>query len=183
MKLESIEHGKMKLESKSDVYRYSNKKYILKPETIADHVWYMHEIAFRLRRHLEFDLKEVIYKIAIHDWEESVTLDLPRDFKHYSPEYKSLTDQIAFELLERKGIMTEDIIEDAKNAKSHDTIEGAIVHFIDVYQAYLKLSDEVDLGNGFITKELDTECQPYLQEVVETISEKYPELDILYNLI
>lgn len=175
--------SRMKLESKSDVYRYSNKKYLFKKESIADHVWYMQEIAFRLHKIIDFDLKEVVFRIMVHDWEESVTLDLPRDFKHYNKEYKCLTDRIAFELLEKKGIMTPDIIECAKDAKSHDTIEGALVHFIDVYQAYLKLHDEVTLGNKFLERELEEECTPYLMEVIDIISKEYPSLEVLGTIL
>lgn len=174
----------MELKSKADVIRYGNKRYMIKPETLSDHVWYMMEIAFRLSREIEFDLKEVLYRIMIHDIEESVTLDIPRDVKHSSKLYKEMTDDIAFKLLQREGIVTAQIIEDSKSAKSHDTIEGCIVHFCDVYQAYLKLSDEVYLLNNLsLKKELETECTPYLLEVIEQIGLKYPECKCLSEFV
>jgi 5'-deoxynucleotidase YfbR-like HD superfamily hydrolase len=174
----------MELKSKADVIRYGNKRYMMKPETLAEHVWYMMEIAIRLSEHIEFDLKDVMYRIMIHDIEESVTLDIPRDVKHSSQLYKDMTDDIAFRLLRREGIVTEGIIEDSKSAKSHDTIEGCIVHFCDVYQAYLKLSDEVYLlGNQSLKKELESECKPYLQSVIEEVITIYPECQYLTELI
>lgn len=175
---------RMELKSKSDVNRYGNKRYMVKQETLSDHVWYMMEIAFRLSNHIEFDIKEVIYRIMIHDIEESVTLDIPRDVKHSSALYKQMTDDIAFKLLAREGIVTDKIIQDSIEAKSHDTIEGAIVHFCDVYQAYLKLSDEVYLlGNRSLLKELDTECKPYLLEVIEKVSSIYPNCKCLKDFV
>lgn len=175
---------KMNLKTKADIQRYSNKRYIIKPESVADHLWYMTEIALRLNQKINFNIKEVIYRIMIHDMEEFVTLDIPRDVKHSSREYKEMTDDVAFKILRKENICTPSVLTDAITAKCHDSIEGALVHFIDAYQAYLKLYDEVYvLGNKSLEGELNNECVPYLQEVVEEVSKDFPELEYLSTLI
>lgn len=176
--------SKLTLRTRADSPRFTNKRYMIKTETLADHLFYMMEIALQLTKYIEFDLKEVSYRIMMHDLEEGVTLDIPRDIKHSSAEFKSMTDEIGWKILLNSGIINEDHLEDIKSAKSHDTLEGALTHFIDVYQAYLKLWDEVYvLNNLSVADDLNNDCLPYLMEVIDKISTEYPQCKVLQTLL
>lgn len=166
------------------VYRYSGEV-VLKKESLYDHIGKMMAMAFLIDSNVtfEFDIKELIYRISIHDLEESVSQDIIRRIKHYDKVIKDKIDDISYDLL-AKELVKKCRITEAKEAKSHQSIEGCLVHFLDVYQAFQYLYGEVVLlHNENLRDTLLNDCIPYLQSVIELICERYPELEELYQFL
>lgn len=152
-------------------------------ESLYDHLGKMSGMAILLHEHIDFDLKEVLYRIQLHDLEEMVTQDVSRKLKHYNKDIKRAIDEASFAIL-RKEIHNEELIKQIQSAKSHDTIEGCIVHLLDVYQAYQHLRFEVKmLGNKSLDDTLVNDCTPYLQETYAEICECFPVFKSISKLI
>lgn len=156
------------------VPRYSGER-VQDTEYLNDHIWKMTAMALLLHDKIQFDLKELIYRIQVHDLEECVTQDVVRKVKHHDKDIKDRIDSIAYEELSK--YVSNDILQDAQTAKDHSTIEGCLVHFLDVYQAYQYLASEVLMKhNEYLAETLQKDCIPYLLETYDTISELFPEL-------
>lgn len=142
------------------VNRYSGIE-LLKPESVSDHIWGMITLALthinkinqdRIKLSLPtVDLKELIYKISIHDLDEAFSLDIPRPFKYYNNEIHEVIDRTANQILKDK--IGKELYTDVQTAKD-SSIEGSYVRYFDIIQAGLKMADEIKLGNSFMHEEL-----------------------------
>jgi 5'-deoxynucleotidase YfbR-like HD superfamily hydrolase len=128
-------------------------------ESVSDHVWGMIAIAIewvpKLNKEEEcnFNLKDVIYSIAIHDLDESLYCDIPRTFKHKTPELRKLINDTATRMLKDSGLDPK-IYEDIQELSKHDTVYSIFIKILDVIQAGLKMVSEVELGNSYFKDEL-----------------------------
>lgn len=152
-------------------------------ESLYDHLGKMSGMAILLNEIIDFDIKEVLYRIQIHDLEETVTQDVSRKLKHFNPEIKQAIDAASYAILKRE-LPNESLLKAIQEAKDHSTIEGCIVHFLDVYQAYQHLRFEVEkLGNHSLDDTLINDCTPYLQQTYVDIVKAYPQLSVLKDYI
>lgn len=152
-----------------NVYRFSNTK-LVEHESTAYHTVQMQLIALYLyNKYPTFNIKDVIYRILMHDLDESVLCDIPRDVKYYNTTIYNEINSIANTKLVESGILGS-IIHDINNAKenkvcnpNHGKIndsgcyEGSLVGIIDILQCAIKLATELKLQltsviyNRFVT--------------------------------
>lgn len=140
----------------STVIRYSGFK-LLQPETVETHTMDMSVIALKMLDHLEsmgvhsVDRENLIYRIVIHDLEESCSCDVPRNLKYHSKEVHAAIEKATKEMM--KPHVSNRLFNDMCNAKDLATLEGRLVKFLDIFQCNLILDREV---NGYGNKVLCT---------------------------
>lgn len=131
-----------------NIYRYSNCKFI-NPESTAEHTILMQLLGFEIynkllnENHVEFDIRELLYRVFLHDLDETVMCDIPRDIKYFSEESHKLINDIASVKLRESGINS-DVITQIEDAK-HNCIEGELAAYLDVLQAVIKIREEYNL--------------------------------------
>lgn len=141
------------------VTRYSGVN-LIKSESVSDHVWGMCALALELVPQLndnldedsKIDLKDVIYRIVVHDIDESVTCDIPRPFKYATKELRVEIEKASILLMTK--YLNSSIVTSSLEAKDGDTIEAFLVRVFDLMQAGMKMRQEVELGNQFIKSEV-----------------------------
>lgn len=136
---------------------------VLVPESDSDHVWGMNALAIEFVSGLPEELrttalKELIYRIALHDLGETFYVDIPRNFKYSSNELAELIHKTEEKLV--RDNLPEDIANDVQNSKSKDLSDpyGFIVSVLDMLQAGMKMKEELQLGNLHFTKEILNPC-------------------------
>lgn len=144
------------------VHRYSGNL-LVKSESVSDHVWGMISLALEYVPKLNdncviFNIKDVIFGIAVHDIDEALTGDIPRPFKYHN-EYildaiKNTSDRI---LLDTVG---DRMYSEIKSICDKNTTIGTLIKIFDVAQAGYKMISEIQLGNKYFIDELENvyEC-------------------------
>lgn len=133
--------------------------YMHRRETVADHNWDLIALAlvvvpeWNIGLEKKIDLKEVIYRITVHDLDESGSIDIPRPFKYFNMDLKQKLDEVSIEVLRSKKV-SEDIIKDIRSAKDFSTLEGFVTKILDIIQPGLVMIDEISIGNTKMKKEL-----------------------------
>jgi Predicted hydrolases of HD superfamily len=150
-----------KLNSLQHINRYSGLR-LIKSESVSDHVSHMVAIALTIVPKFnkvlvgsedgELDLKDIIYRISVHDLDEAVTCDFPRPIKYYDEEIRSSIERVTNEILNR-SVSTE-IFSDIVSAKDKTSREGLLVGIIDLIQAGQFMKIEIQLGNTFLRSEI-----------------------------
>lgn len=146
-----------KLRNISNVIRYSGFK-LLQPEDVGTHTMDMNVLALLLHDEIKdslpkdyIDIKDLIYRITVHDLEESCSCDVPRTLKYYSDAVYEAINSATMELYKKE--VSENLVRDTLNAKDLTTVEGRLVKFLDIYQCTLVLYREVhDFGNRPLIK-------------------------------
>jgi 5'-deoxynucleotidase YfbR-like HD superfamily hydrolase len=169
------------LENLIRVKRYAGTLIVI-PESVSDHVSCMNALAFeyipKLNEMLEpseqFDIKELIYAISIHDIDEAFTTDVPRTFKHKTREIEAVikhaSDQILIEHLGQSFVDEIDRVEDRSKPL------GVLLKIIDVSQCGYKMKQEISIGNSIMKSEIDNvittleEWRDWLSEPVESFT-------------
>lgn len=93
-----------------------------------------------------FDLKEACYKALIHDLDEIGCSDVSRIFKYHDQEIYRNIVRVSNEML-REYEIPEDIIEDIHSSKD-SSVEGNLVRFFDVFDAYRTLNNETMISHS-----------------------------------
>lgn len=140
------------------VTRYSGV-YLVKPDTVSDHTTQVGLIAITISNLLnksgdKVDIASVALKCLVHDLDEAITCDIPRNVKYYSPvinnelnevaknSVRMLSDQLGFQELY-------DIWSSAKDK----SLEGFIVKIADLLHVVKKVVEEIELlGNKYMFK-------------------------------
>lgn len=149
----------------STVIRYSGFQ-LLRPETVDSHTMDMTIIALMILDDLpaHLDRKDLIYRIAIHDLEESCSCDVPRSLKYYSEEVRMAIEK-ATKALVREHV-SEVLFNDMEDAKNLEVLEGRVVKFLDILQCCFILKREVvKQKNGPLRKVYDEACN-FLKEAI-----------------
>jgi len=146
------------------VNRYSGTRLLTK-ESVSDHIWGMKCLALtivpKLNKFMKdknnylidyFDLKEILYRIDIHDLDESLSCDIPRPFKYFNKDITRVINSVVFEMLHKN--FDDELVHDILTAKKYSTDEGYLVAVFDTMQAGMKMIDEIELGNSKIRMEL-----------------------------
>lgn len=122
------------------INRFSNKT-LTAPDTDAEHTIRMQLMALYIfNREPEFDIKETCFKILCHDLEECWMCDIPRPVKYHDERILGELKRVQDELISQDNI--HEYIKDYMNNSKDDTMEGMIVRFLDVYDAYQTLKKE-----------------------------------------
>lgn len=140
------------------INRFSGQ-FLVKNETDVDHVWEMISMALYLvpkwneSLNYKLDLQNIIYRIVVHDLDESVTSDIPRTFKYHNPAFTEAVKNTVNDIMSER--FNPSIISDIKSAKDFYNEEGLVVSILDVVQVSLKYADEImNCGNNSIKHEL-----------------------------
>lgn len=147
--------------------RYSGFR-LIKSESVSDHVWGMISLAFEIIPELNniilkdikytgteynlIDLREVIYRITLHDLDESLSCDIPRPFKYANEEILRAIRDTTNAILNKR--FDNNLVKEISNAKDQNVLEGLLVSIFDTLQANLYMRTEVDSGNRILTSEL-----------------------------
>lgn len=156
-----------------NVTRYSGKTLLL-PESVSDHISDMismglHIIGLCRDQGIEIDKKDLIYRISLHDFDESILCDLPRNFKYYDPKFRGEVERVIQLILTSN--FSDEIITDINESKSERSFEGVITHLLDVVQATCTLYREVvELGNKTLEWTLKDNLN-YVRQFYEKIDE------------
>lgn len=137
-----------------NVNRYSGK-FLLRPDSVAVHTLEMQGICLRIAnsinnklplRAVKIDIKECVYRCLVHDLDEAILCDLPRNFKYCTPKFKKAVD-VAVEGFLIKAY-TPNLIKDIHESKRLTTIEGALVKAADIIHSTIVLREEVVILNN-----------------------------------
>lgn len=159
------------LRNLSTVIRYSGFR-LLQPESVDTHTMDMNILALLIIDYFEeaypekefIDRKDLIYRIVIHDLEESCSCDIPRSLKYYNEEVLQAIEQATQGLIAPH--VSDRLLRDMNNAKNLSTLEGRIVKFLDIFQCNLILYKEVvEYGNSPLKGLLETAAE-YLNTTV-----------------
>jgi len=137
------------------ITRYSGK-FTIRPENNSTHIsdciaialWFSNWINNDNKNY--FNLKELIYRIAIHDNDE-IIIDLPRPYKYYKDRLGKHTLLDAVKLTNELILMdnyNSNQVNDIKHAKDYNVVEGALCELIDKVQASLKIYEEYYILNN-----------------------------------
>jgi 5'-deoxynucleotidase YfbR-like HD superfamily hydrolase len=136
------------------IKRFSNTT-LVKEENVVEHIGQSIMIALVIYSKIDqsdINIKELIYKISIHDLDESVLADVPFDIKYSSDLIKSELERISLEKLSE--YLYPELISDIFKSKCDEEHkkESLMLKFIDPFQALIKLIREYKLQN---TQELE----------------------------
>jgi len=111
-----------RLRNLKNITRFSHR-HLIEPETVAEHTIDMQLIALEMYNILSpkgaMDipmLKDILFKILVHDLDESVMCDIPRDIKYYSDEFHRIINKVGIDLMKESGI-SDDLISEMNSAK------------------------------------------------------------------
>lgn len=136
--------------------RWSGFQYI-KQESVSDHVWGMTALALEIVPMLnklgkgDLDLKDIIFRIQVHDLDECLSCDIPRPFKYHDPALKNAIENTTKALM--KEHFDEELFVKICHSKCKRVPEGAFVGFLDSLQAFLYMTNEINLGNSLFRSE------------------------------
>lgn len=172
------------------VNRYSGSL-LVKSESVADHIWCMNALAYEfvpklnIELNKEFgngedvriiDLKEVIFKISLHDLDESLYCDIPRPFKYHNDYILNAINTTVHNMLCKN--FNVELVHQIETAKDSDSIEGILVKIFDVAQAGFKMQSEIMLGNKYFKLELQNVIDS-LAGVIDIIpKESFHEIEV-----
>jgi 5'-deoxynucleotidase YfbR-like HD superfamily hydrolase len=135
------------LRNQSTVIRYSGYQ-LVRPETVDVHTMDMTVLALVILDDLPgyLDRKDLIYRIVVHDLEESCSCDVPRSLKYHSPEVHAAIEKATKAMV--RVHVSDNLFSDLCNAKDLTLLEGRVVKFLDILQCCFILKKEVVyLGN------------------------------------
>lgn len=135
------------LRNQSTVIRYSGYQ-LVRPETVDVHTMDMTVLALVILDDLPgyLDRKDLIYRIVVHDLEESCSCDVPRSLKYHSPEVHAAIEKATKAMV--RVHVSDNLFDDLCNAKDLTLLEGRVVKFLDILQCCFILKKEVVyLGN------------------------------------
>lgn len=149
----------------STVIRYSGFQ-LLRPETVDSHTMDMAVLGLIILDELPeyLDRKDLIYRIVIHDLEESTSCDIPRSLKYWSPKVHAAIEEATKAMV--KVHVSKNLFEDLCNAKDLEVLEGRVIKFLDILQCCFILKKEVIyLGNKPLYKVYSEACK-FLSKVI-----------------
>lgn len=169
------------LENLIRVKRYAGILIVI-PESVSDHVSCMNALAFeyvpKLNEMLEpfeqFDIKELIYAISIHDIDEAFTTDIPRQVKHRNIEFETAVKKVTEEVLVEN--LGQGFVDEINRVEDRTKPIGVLLKIIDVSQCGYKMKQEISIGNSIMRSEIDNvittleEWRDWLSEPVESFT-------------
>lgn len=154
------------------VTRFSTCRTLHK-ESVAEHSYYTALYSIVVAKwvtdhtDLRIDVAKLLTKALVHDLEESITGDIPRDFKHVDKELRASIERIAETsfLKAAESIFqcnTNYWLSVWKSAKD-DTVEGRILAFADFLSVVSYIYEEVRIASSISLKEQLISLQSYYE--------------------
>jgi 5'-deoxynucleotidase YfbR-like HD superfamily hydrolase len=151
----------------STVIRYSGFQ-LLRPETVDSHTMDMAVMALIILDELpgHMDRKDLIYRIVVHDLEESTSCDIPRSLKYWSSEVHAAIEEATKAMV--RCHVSQNLFNDLCSAKDLNVLEGRVIKFLDILQCCFILKKEVVyLGNKPLRKVYNEACKFLTKVIVE----------------
>ena len=160
------------------IYRYSGL-YLTRPESTSDHTCQVGIISFAIASRCkmfgdDIDLGKVTLLALVHDFDESLTSDFPRNIKYYFPELRDSLDKVAHEALQKleSQLKIDGLLELWASAKT-EGLEGLIVAIADTLQVVKKAIEEIELlGNKYMLR-ITLEIEPTLEKLLKRIDDTF----------
>lgn len=140
----------LKSRNLKNVTRYSGRTLLI-PESVSDHITDMVALGLQIvelckDQEIQIDKKDLIYRICIHDFDESILCDLPRNFKYYTIEFRNEVEKVVQSLISQS--FSDELVADINGSKKDRCFEAQLVHMLDIIQATCTLYREVvEMGN------------------------------------
>lgn len=159
------------LRTASNIKRFSND-FLFEPENTATHSFEMGLLCINFSMLVpESNRDNMCYRCISHDLEEIISGDVRRPLKWANSELKRLIDKVSFDLL--TPLVDENTLNDIKNAKDPEDVNGWLVGLADRVQCYLKMSKEFKFyGNKSLEKDLNI-FEDVILQLIDAI-EYYP---------
>jgi 5'-deoxynucleotidase YfbR-like HD superfamily hydrolase len=162
------------------INRYSGL-YLTRPESVSDHICQVGILAFVIASKCilfddKIDLGKVTLNALVHDFDEALTSDIPRNIKYFFPELRDSLHKVAHEavmkLEEQLDFPQTQLFKLWADSKAVG-LEGLIVAIADSLQVVKKALEEVELlGNKYMLR-ITLEIKPNLEKLLETIDEVF----------
>ena len=124
-----------------NITRFSNRRLVV-PDSDSSHTIRLQLYILEAYKNVGdvFNLKEACYRALIHDLDEIGCSDVSRMFKYHDKEIYENIVRVSNEMLKEYEI-PETLINDIYSSKD-SSLEGSLVKFLDVYDAYKTLNRE-----------------------------------------
>lgn len=152
------------------VHRFSHRTFITS-DTDADHTVRAQLIILEMwaeltSRGMVFDVKEACWKALIHDLDEVVSCDIPRDIKYHDSKITKEIKRVTNELL-LSGGLPKNLLSEIMSAKEGP--EGLVLQIVDVLDALMTLLKEARLQQSKKLIEDSKESVSYLIKISDSI--------------
>ena len=153
-----------------NINRFSNRKLSV-TDSDAQHTIRIQLYLLETHRNVGnvFDLEKACFKALVHDLDEIGCSDVSRLFKYHDEEILKNIRRVSKEMLEECDI-PEEIINEIEQSKD-DSIEGRLIEFFDVLDAYNTLNRETWTKHS---EQLSNDAQWSLN-LLKEIFDKFPE--------
>lgn len=122
------------------INRFSNKRFMV-PDTDGDHTIRMQLMALYLYNKCPlFNIIDTSFRILCHDLEECWMCDIPRPVKYHDEKILGELRRVQGELVDKDNV--NQTIRHFMNSAKDDSVEGRVVAFLDIWDAYLSLKRE-----------------------------------------
>lgn len=172
------------------ITRYSGV-YLQRPESVSDHTSQVALIALLIANEIKtagspvaIDQGRLCYKAIIHDIDESLLCDIPRNIKYYSPELLGQIDELSDKAVRKianyhnyPALYTEWC-----NAKD-ETVEGLIIRVSDLIHVIRKIHEEIALLNNKLMLKVSVECLGGIQAMISKITKSTDILDTVSSSV
>lgn len=150
------------------------------PEYLDHHIYEVSMMSYMIARRLksygeDIDLGKVLEYALIHDLEETITGDVPRNTKYYTKECKSELDFIGSEVIRKiaeSNAGFEDLVTIWSNTKSGK--EGFIIKIVDMLCVVRKALIEVELYGNLEALKVTLELSEHLKKTSEEVQDHSP---------
>ena len=160
------------------INRYSGL-YLSRPESVSDHICQVGILSFVIASKCinfgdKIDLGKVAIYSLVHDFDEALTADVPRNIKYYFPELKESLHRVAEEALRKLEEQLEiQNLQQMWAASKEDGLEGLIVSIADSLQVVKKALEEIELlGNKYMLR-ITLEIKPSLDRLAKRIEDEW----------
>lgn len=152
-----------------NVTRFSNQHFI-EPDRDSDHTLRMQLYVLDLYDKFgdKIPVRELTYRCLVHDLDESVCCDIPRDIKYHDNSINREIKRVSEELLRGSGV-SDVLINDIETAKHKGDEWDTIIKYLDMYDAMCTLIKEYRIQNNPKLKVPLTECRDYLLDAQKSL--------------
>jgi len=147
------------------IQRFSDQS-LSKNDSDADHTIRLQLMVLEIFRNCpSFNLSVACMKALAHDLEETVICDIPRTIKYHSEEFHKSFEDMTNELIKENdfGPQIEMIMRNAKD----ESIEGWIIKFVDILDAYSTLNREAWIQHSPMFETEASRSLGWLKQVTE----------------
>jgi 5'-deoxynucleotidase YfbR-like HD superfamily hydrolase len=166
-----------------EVERYSGV-YQIDRETLSDHISDVCIMSYLIAKKLirdfgeKIDIGSLLEKCIIHDMDEVLTGDVPRNTKYANSRIKSSMDEVATQSIKSLAddLNYDDLVDKWKNSKKGK--EGLILKITDMLDVAKKVISEIEFHNNLSFLKVVKELSHHLNQMQIALNEEHYKKDI-----